>query len=99
MAKLSKTIELHVGDFIQFKVSPTEPSIQGRIQDITEFPEIWVEVGDPRMKWPKYNRYHISPKMIEYNMSNYEWEDEYVEFDKDELKSFVYNEKYERIYS
>lgn len=97
MAKFIKTYELHLGDVVDFRVSYRLPGqdnfkiLRGTVQDISEFPEVWVETGDPN--GDDYKRYHISVNLIEgLPFSDEPWIYETTEYEKNEPVEFVYNE-------
>lgn len=101
MAKFIKTYELHLGDIVDFRVNYRLPGcdnfkiLRGRVQDISEFPEVWVETGNP--EGDDYKRYHISVNLIEgVPFSDDEWIYEDVKFEKNEPTEFVYDENYNR---
>lgn len=97
MAKYIKTYELHLGDRVQFKASKDTPLQLGTIQDLSSFPDVWVEVGDPRAEWPIYNRYKISVNLIESCIDNYNWYESDLQFEKNEALEFIYDNDYKRI--
>lgn len=97
MAKFTHTYELSLGDRVNFRTSLGSGQVQlGTVQDLSEYPDVWVEVGDPKWKWPHYNRYKISVNLIENCIDNYDWHEDSVEFKKDEPIEFVYDENYKR---
>lgn len=92
MARFIKTYELHLGDVVDFRLHKSNLfTKRGTVQDISEFPEVWVEVGDPIDY--DYKRYHISVNLIEgLPFSDEHWIYETTEYDKNEPLEFVYNE-------
>lgn len=93
MAKLIKTIEINLGDIVYFKPLGSKGEIlSGRVQDISEFPDIYVETGNPKKD---YKRYRISLNMVEENLSNRDWKVDCYEFEHQEPLEFVYNEDLE----
>lgn len=97
MAKFIKTYELHLGDIVDFRVNCRLPgqnnfkTLRGRVQDISEFPEVWVETGDPA--GDDYKRYHISVNLIEGLPFSFDpWIHEDVKFERKEPLEFVYED-------
>lgn len=96
MAKFVKTVEINVGDEVDFSIEHKK-IIHGVVQSITEFPEIFVETGDPHKKWPAYNRYRISVDQIVEVCNKYDGFVEYsTSFEDNEPLEFVYDENYNR---
>ena len=99
MAKFIKEYELHLNDLIEFKLPKCENGkinfqlITGRVQDISEFPDLMVEIGIPNTN--SYNRYKISINMITNVFNKTEpWITEYSKFENNEPLEYVYNEDY-----
>ena len=96
MAKFTKTYNIELGDRVEFKRSNDAIIERGVVQDISDFPEIWVEIGDPKTIYPEYKRYKIPLYLITNNIDNCYWCISEVKFKKDEPLEFVYNNICER---
>ena len=96
MAKFTKTYNIELGDRVEFKRSNDAIIERGVVQDISDFPEIWVEIGVPNTIYPEYKRYKIPVYLITNNIDKCDWCISDVKFKKDEPLEFVYNNIYER---
>lgn len=96
MAKFTKTYNIELGDRVEFKRSNNAIIERGVVQDISDFPDIWVEIGDPKTIYPEYKRYKIPVYFITNNIDNCYWYISDVKFKKDEPLEFVYNNICER---
>lgn len=93
MATFTKKIEINLGDYLLFKTHGNE-TLRGTVQCISEFPDIFVETGDPKGK--SYRRYRTSVNCILDNYTNEDWYTEEVSFKKKEEVEFTYDEEYKR---
>ena len=93
MATFTKRIEINLGDYLRFKTHDNE-TLCGTVQCISEFPDIFVETGDPEGK--SYRRYRTSVNCILDNYTNDDWFTEEVSFKKNEELEFVYDDEYKR---
>ena len=96
MAKFTKTYNIELGDRVEFKRSNDAIIERGVVQDISDFPDIWVETGEPNTIYPEYKRYKIPVYLITNNIDNCYWRISDVKFKKDEPLEFVYNNICER---
>lgn len=96
MAKFTKTYNIELGDRVEFKRNNDAIIERGVVQDISDFPDIWVEIGVPNTIYPEYKRYKIPVYLITNNIDNCDWFISDVKFKKDEPLEFVYNNICER---
>ena len=101
MAKFTKTYNIELGDRVEFKRSNDAIIERGVVQDISDFPDIWVEMWVPNTIHPEYKRYEykrykIPVYLITNNIDNCDWCISDVKFKKDEPLEFVYNNICER---
>lgn len=94
MAKFEVTYNVQVGDLVRFRTL-SKGIEEGRVQCISELPDVFVEVNPPYDT--EYKRYRIGVDMIIFNYTRDDWKELDYSFEDDEPIEFVYDDHYQRV--